>query len=88
MKSLARVNSLPAPGMSLSSRGTVYTHVLTAWNRLTAADNTYMTVFMIEICYCSYEDPEVKAGDVVCYGQPVALVTLPEEGGQVYQSLL
>ena len=32
---------------------------------------------------CSYDDPEAKEGDVVCYGQPVALVTLPEEGGQV-----
>lgn len=32
---------------------------------------------------CSYGEPESKEGDVVCYGQPVALVTLPEEGGQV-----
>ena len=31
----------------------------------------------------SYGEPEAKEGDVVCYGQPVALVTLPEEGGQV-----
>ena len=33
--------------------------------------------------YCSYGEPQAKEGDVVCYGQPVALVTLPDEGGQV-----
>ena len=33
--------------------------------------------------YCSYGEPQAKEGDVVCYGQPVALVTLSDEGGQV-----
>jgi hypothetical protein len=31
----------------------------------------------------SYGEPEAKEGEVVCYGQSVALVTLPEEGGQL-----
>ena len=35
------------------------------------------------VCVCSYDAPEAKEGDVVCYGQPVSLVTLPGEGGQV-----
>lgn len=38
---------------------------------------------MTDIHTYSYDDPEAKEGDVVCYSQPVALVTLPEEGGQV-----
>ncbi|CAI8035153.1 Cilia- and flagella-associated protein 161 [Geodia barretti] len=31
----------------------------------------------------SYGEQEAKEGEVVCYGQPVALVTLPDEGGQL-----
>ncbi|CAI8016469.1 Cilia- and flagella-associated protein 161 [Geodia barretti] len=32
---------------------------------------------------CGYGESEAKEGEVVCYGQPVALVTLPDEGGQL-----
>ena len=38
---------------------------------------------LIYMFHHSYGESEAKEGEVVCYGQPVALVTLPDEGGQV-----
>ena len=38
---------------------------------------------LIYMFHRSYGESEAKEGEVVCYGQPVALVTLPDEGGQV-----
>lgn len=36
---------------------------------------------------CSYNDPQARPGEVVCFKQQITLTTVTDEGGQVWHSL-
>ena len=40
-------------------------------------------VYLQKKNFNSYDDPEVKTGDALCYGQYITLQTLPNIGGEV-----